>query len=569
MSDAQQRIEDADDAPLIRDEITALFRGFLRYPSLLKDAIRLNLDEARFEHGELRYLAVFSAAKALYTTYRAVSREMLITQIASAIDVGSLVVTTEDTDFLFGPPGQIGFIDEAFESPALEGEQQRAERQFLENVLKRFLNVRLIKPRLQSALNRSTEDSVPTRIRDVLDRWGRAAQRVEHIGEIVANPARMPDVGEHIPLLEAPMTTGLPWIDQYIGGIRSGDVIGVIGPYTGGKTTVLTVAAVRMAELYASRGENKLSVFVGYEDGADRMTSLIWSAASRVERNAFISSGNLADVASETFWATLSTRDSLKDYDRSLPENRNGEIMFGELERWRNARAWLNQNFWYLDFGAEAATGGRGSGGVMEIKTVLERLMEELGVRIGFVAIDYCGLMVERHLIATGGPSARTEQSAITRPMRAASDDLRVHIARPMGCTVMLAHQVAQHEAKKLPPYKYVNHADAAGSKSFAENLHSCMCINASCPTTRVRTINWSKIRMGLPPCGTPYGLIRMDDNYADVHLVNDQYVADSASHAILRRGDVRVAAPVEAPPVNAGASRRPGWSSDSFAGDI
>jgi hypothetical protein len=54
-----------------------------------------------------------------------------------------------------------------------------------------------------------------------------------------------------------------------------------------------------------------------------------------------------------------------------------------------------------------------------------------------------------------------------------------------------------------------------------------------------------------------------MDDNLVDVHLVNDQYVADAASRAILRRGDVRVASPT---PERSDNTRRAGWNVDSFA---
>jgi hypothetical protein len=56
-----------------------------------------------------------------------------------------------------------------------------------------------------------------------------------------------------------------------------------------------------------------------------------------------------------------------------------------------------------------------------------------------------------------------------------------------------------------------------------------------------------------------------MDDHLVDVHLVNDEYIADAASRAILRRNDVRVASP---PPEGREDNnrRRRGWETDSFA---
>lgn len=560
MSDAYRRNDDTDAAPLIRDEINALFRGLLRYPGLLREAARANLAEARFYQEELIYFTVFSAAQGLFTEFGALSRDMLVTRIASAIETGSVVINPADADFLFGPQGEDGFIDEAFAAPLPEGAAQAAEKAFLAGVLKRFLNVRLIKPNLQSTFNRSADNTVPVGMQEILTRWGREAQRVANIGLPTANSAAMPSFGTDILLPPPAMTTGIPWIDQYTGGIRPGDIIGVLGPYSGGKTTVLTTAAVRVAELYANQASNKLSVFVGYEDGAERMNALFWSAAARINRNLFTSAG-------AAFWEQLSTRETLKDYDRQLPENRNGEIMFGERERWDNALAWFNRHFVFMDFSNNQETGGHGAGGVPEIKSALERLAEERGMEIGFVAVDYAGILVERLLAATGGSAARVDLHAITRPIKQVPDELRSQVAKVFNCTVMLAHQLAPGEVKKSAAYKYISHLDASGSKGFAENVHSCMCINTRDTATLVSTIFWSKIRMGLPPCGSPHGLIRMDDNVVDVHLVNDLYVADVASQAILPRGAVRVASPP--PAAAASENRRQGWNIDPYANDI
>lgn len=558
MTDRQQL--DSEDATLTRDEILSLFKGFMRYPSLLKDAVRVDFDASRFKGTEQVFLVLFSALRDLYNEYRTVTKEMLLTRLGSWLETGQVGLNPQEIVFLFGADEGQGLIDEAFDLPMPDAAGQRAEKQFLEGVLKRFMNVRFIKPQLQSILNRATEDAVPAQIKNLLERFGRVAQRVDHIGTPTTNSAAMPTFGAPIILPPPAVTTGLPWIDQYVGGVRPGDVIGVLGPYAGGKTTILATMAVRMAELYANLGENKLAVFVGYEDGAERMGPLFWSAAARIDRNLFTSAG-------ERFWTELSDRNQLKDYDRNLPENRNGEIMFGERERWEASMHWFNRHFVFLDFSYNESTGGRGAGGVAEIKAALERLAEERGMEIGFVCVDYAGILVEREISASGNTRAMTEQNAITRPIKKVPDELRTTIAVPMRCTVVLAHQLAPGECKKIKPFQYISHLDASGSKSFAENVHSCMCINMRDVSTLVSTIYWSKIRLGLPPCGTPHGLIRMDDKLVDVHLVNDEYVADAASRAILRRSDVRVASPV--PDGREDNNRRRGWDTDSFADDL
>lgn len=185
-------------------------------------------------------------------------------------------------------------------------------------------------------------------------------------------------------------------------------------------------------------------------------------------------------------------------------------------------------------------------------------------MEIGFVGIDYAGLLVERYLAATGNVRAMTDQAALIRPIKQVPDALRTQVAVPMRATVFLAHQLAQGETQKIRSYQYISHSSASGSKSFAENVHSCMCVNTKDLATNVSTIYWSKIRTGVPL--TPHGLIRMDDHVVDVHLVNDEYTACAASRAILRRGDVRVVTP---PTGGQDTTRQRGWTVDSFAGDM
>jgi hypothetical protein len=553
----ERRLDEIDDAPLTRDEILSVFRGFIRYPSLLQDAIRVDFNESYFKGGENVFFVLFSALRGLYQEFRVVSKEMLTTRLAAWHGTASAGLSDADILFLFGENDGQGFLDAAFDTPMPDAQAQRGEKQFLEGVLKRFMNARLIKPNLQNLLNRSTEDSYPVQFRSLLDRWNRVAQRVDHIGVPTANSAAMPTFGAELTLPPPAMATGLPLIDQYLGGIRPGDVIGVLAPYGGGKTTLLATIAVRLAELYYTRDMNKLSVFVGYEDGAERMNPLFWSAATRIARDLFINSGS-------TFWGQFSDRSNLKDYDRRLPENRNGEIVFGERERWDAAMGWFNRHFVFLDFSANEATGGRGTGGVREIKAALERLVEDRGMEIGTVCVDYTGLLVERELGATGNVAAKSDLHAIIRPIKQVPDDLRIHVAVPMRTTVFLAHQLAPGEVKKFKPYQYIGHLDASGSKSFAENVHSCLGINQKDHTTKVSTTYWSKIRMAEPL--SRYGLIRMDDTVVDIHLVNDEYVACSASRAIMRKGDVRPAAPAVA---DATGQRRRGFTVDNFSDDM
>lgn len=550
----RDREQDFVDSPLTLDEIQALFRGFIRQNSLIDEALRFGVEASHFNNaGEYVFAILFAVLREAYEQYGSVTKEIVTTTLRANSTSGRIALPPQDAAFLLGDADNPGFISYTFDEPTPDAETAKAEKRFFETLLKRFMRARLVTQGLQSQLSRGAAGSAPANISDLLGRFHKLSERVAHVGLAVGNSAVMPSFGSPIALPPPAIPVGLPWLDQYVGGIRAGDVIGVLGPFSGGKSTLLSVAAVRIAQHYYCSGENKLSVFIGYEDGGAKWNHMFWSAAARIERKLFTDHG--ADI-----WAHFSTRENLKEYDRLLPENRNGDIMFGERERWESAMAWLNHHFVYLDFSCNTDTGGRGAGGVPEIVQALDRLSEERGMEIGFCAVDYVGCLVER---AMGTRS--TDLKDLIRPIKQVPDQLRTQVAVPKGTTFMLAHQLAQGDVKDRPVYKYVGHADASFSKSFAENLHACMGINHRCNATNVSTIYWSKLRAVRPI--TPYGLIRMDDHVVDVHLVNDDYLACPTSRAILRKGDVRVVDPY-AETSSGGGSRR-GWDVDNMPSDF
>jgi hypothetical protein len=523
-----------DDVSVTHEEIKTMMRGFLRHKNLLQDAIRTGLSPKNFNGaGEIVFYFLFSAIKNLFEKHNALTQEMLTTELRAWSDVGAMPLGQHDLNLLFGTEREPGLIAEAFTAPKLDLKEQRAERAFIESILRRFMNARVIQQQIRATLAGPADSAPASGLESRLSRWAKDAQAVEFIGRNIENAALMPEFGEAIELPPPPIPTSMPIYDEYIGGFRGGDIVGVLGPFSGGKTTLLATTAVRMAQNFASRGEKKLSIYICYEDGAAKMNHLFWSAAAQIERKLF--DGNAK------FWDDFSDKDNLKEYDRRLPENKNGKIVFGERERWAAARPWLNDHFVFLDFSENSASGGYGGGGAIEVAAALERLADSRQMEIGFVAIDYAGLLINREL-SKDRSTKNMEQ--IWRPLQQLPDNLRTSIAVPMNCTVLLAHQLAGTDIKKIPSYRYVTHLDASGSKAFAENLHSCLCINTRDINTRVSTVNWSKIRASVPR--TPFGLIRMDDHVVGINLVNNLYTADEAARCIIRKGEAGFVAPGE-----------------------
>lgn len=552
-----------DDAPLTFNEIRSMVRGLVRFPNVMKSALRTGMRPDHFHGRNESPLRVFTEIyEMLHNQHNGVvTKDMFLTEIISMSERNTLSLNEAESTFLFGDEGA-GFIDFAFDPPVrqLTNEELRAERQYIENIVRRFLNARMVKQELQRLVSHSDENTSPREFSELLNRFNQQAQAVRFLGNEAVNSAFMPDADGEIILPPAGVPTGIAWIDNYIGGFRPGDVLGLLGPYSGGKTTMLSVLAVRMAQRYAISDPDTISVYIGYEDGAQKINFSLYSAAAHIERDAFI------NKTREQFWEGLSTRDNLKPYERELAINANAEVLLGERERWLAVQSWFNGNFYFLDFSANPETGGRGNGGVDEIVATLTNLTEKTGKKIGFLALDYAGPLINREMAQN---MTTKYQEQIWRPLQNLPDELKTKVAIPLGCTIFLAHQLAQGDIKHIPPYRHVSHADAQGSKAFAENLHACMCLNKPDPECFVSTIYWSKIRFGRP--ATPFGLVKIDDRVVDVRSVDDEYYINELAKKIMLKGEMGPTSHNNAvvAPSAAGPRRRVQPLVDTFGQDV
>jgi hypothetical protein len=555
-----------DDTPLTFEEMKTLVRGLVRFPTTYRSARKVGLEAGHFNGLNESPLRVFVAIyDALFQQHDGVvTKDMFLSELAARAEDNHVGMTQHDADFLFGAETD-GFIDFVFDvSPeAAQPEQRRADRSYVENILRRFLNARLIRQELKRAMGVSPDNTAPADMAQIIEQFNKRVNAVKFVGNEAINASPMPEFGADIVLPPDPQPTTIAWIDNYIGGFRPGDIIGLLGPYAGGKTTILTTVSVRLAQQYAALNQNKLAVYICYEDGAQKMNYTLYSAAAHIERAAFIGKSS-----TEEFWESLSTRDTLKPYERNLPVNQNGEILLSERDRWMAAAPWFNRNFVFLDFSADKATGGRGNGGVHEIVATLENLVESTGMEIGCIFLDYAMIIVNREM----SQQASTKyQEQVWRPLQMLPEDLKTQVAKPFNCSVMLAHQLAQGDIKHIPAYRHVSHADAQGSKAFAENLHACMCLNAPDPETKVSTINWSKIRYGRPQ--TPYGLVRIDEHVVDVRDVSDEFYVNELGRRIMQRNELAPTAHsgVVAPPSARArrVMRNQSQAADTFGQDL
>jgi hypothetical protein len=537
MSYQNKRDTQITETPLTEPEIEAMLRGFIRNDRLFSEALRAGLTADHFavNPSELRFYALVGSMIALREKHGQLTKAMLVHYIAGLVVNNLVALSSAELTALIGDTdtNTTGLIEDAFDAPVLSDEKEKAERSYAESILKRFLNSRLIKQSLQSALNRAHGDTSPVDIDKLLDSFCQKSQRVRHVGASVENAAAMPKFNDMtITLPPPPDPTNIPWIDSYIGGIRPGDLLGVLAPFGGGKTTMLISAAVRIAENYHLTNQNKLAVFVGFEDGADKTKHLCWSAAAHIERKLF----SLHETTK--FWLQFSSAaaGNLKPYEFELPENQNGKVLLGEQERWEASDEWYNKNFVYLDFAHTGGHNALGSGGPVELSETLHKLAEDRKAEIGFIAIDYAGLMIERMAASESMMLNAKVQESMWRYIKTLPDQLRRHVADEFNATVLIAHQLAPGDIRTYKPNRYVHHHDSQGGKSFAENLHACFCMGMRDLSTKAATIYWSKIRAYMPP--SQVGIIKIHDHYVGVDLVTDKYRVCNSTKRIVDKKD-------------------------------
>lgn len=521
--------------PITTADVRLMVKTLLRYQQMLQGAISAGLAIDQFTGpDEVPFGYIVHAAGELVKKHNAVTEEMLRAELQAWYAASAMPIGPHQFVEIMGAGDGNGFIHEAFHAPEMDNKRVVAEKEYAQKLLYKFLKARMLTADLSEMIQASSADTSPQRFEELLGRSYRKAQSIRFIGtELDDENDFMPEFGSetnYSPVIADP--TGLPWIDQYIGGFCAGDVIGLLGPTGGGKSNMMISAAVRMAQYYAANNLNKLSVYVCYEDGNYRMKPLFWSAATHISRETFASA--------EFSWANLSTSEMPNDADRRLPENQNGEFILGERERYIAAQVWMRKHFKFLDFSHNIATGGRGCGGLQEIVSVVEQICEKRGMTLGFIAIDYAGLLVERHLAATGQLKSNGPDG-VYLPLKTFGDQVRYSLAAPYGAVAMIAHQIAGAAANSKPFYRYLSHLDVQHCKAFAENMHACICINKEDPDTQARLINYSKIRYGAP--GLQHGIIKIKTEYCSIDLVSDFYQVDEFSKKIVPKNELSSAA--------------------------
>lgn len=502
--------------PLSWQEIAFLLCSMVRHQSLLEDASR-ELTRGMFTPTESAFLCLWDAISDAGQRRVCDSQPALAACLAAATarlpDSGDRQAAQEYGEQL---------LAYAFAHPA-----QSFDVDLATQLLRRFLTERgvLLPMRREIAANPAT---TPAAMDALLQRYMNMQERISATGGLPTNEA-MPAFGT---VIERPVTlipTGIRYIDDRLGGQRTGDANGLIGVTGTGKSTLaanIVVAAGRLAyaDAIASDSRPAQSVLFSYEEPKERIDPRVWSCAARIRRDKLEPAVN---------WEAMTSRDlgNLEEYEQQLQARGAGALVFGERERWQMTREWLGHVVRVMDMSGSADFAGFGSGGVREIAAIMERMASRDGATYRTVVIDYAGLVVRRYMEAHGIRQEQTRQL-----LKSFVDECRRQIAERYNCTVWVLHQV-KGDAGNWAPTRLVHHTDSGECKDFAENAAVCGCIGPYCKTTGCRFLNFSKVRYRQGERIKPV-VVRIDDTLADVIDVTGQYLVAANNRGFVSRSD-------------------------------
>ncbi len=439
----------------------------------------------------------------------------------------NLVFGQEQLDAIFGTGGLLAGV------ACPEAEMSEGNIAFGRQVLQRFVYERTVVAPIRRMVNQPAGAGIPKDMDDFLAEVNQQAERIATLNMLPILPV-MPEMGTPLVAANEFKLTGVSFIDNLLGGDRIGDANGIIGPTSGGKTTLAVDMAVKTAKQEWNDAQKEgrepgVVFFITAEESARKVRPRIWSAALSIPR---------LTLETLTDWGQLTTQATLKDYERRMQQGQ--EHILSESERYLMGHAWLTKCFEIIDLSGSEDYPEAGNGGIDEIVSVISRNLQRRRQNLRSTYIDYAGLICERYMQSKG-----MDERNYRHLLKRFADDTRKKISERFHATSWILHQM-KGDAGRAQPTKLMHHTDAAESKDFANNLAVCLCLGVPDPLTGCRRLNPSKVRFR-PNEKLPPVTLRIDDEFAVMVDVTDNYVAEEAGGRFMTTAEADSVGGVEA----------------------
>lgn len=391
------------------------------------------------------------------------------------------------------------------------------------NYIQIFLLEREVNQELREAVQNANGRAIPglpQLLSDLSDRH----RQIETLGQNLSH-AVVPDRWETSSRTLFP--TGVAMFDERMnGGSESGDVNVMLGPTGVGKTMAamqLLNSTARLSAANVAAGlEGHINVFVSYEDNLRSMQIRSMCNAAQIDKT------RLERITS---YRELSTRGNLQTYETQRfahLRDSEGEIP-GEMERLEMANVWLRRHVRLLDFSGSREFGpASGDGGIGEIRMAIDQVVQESGLPLGLVVIDWAGDACSRWLYAQGKDADRN------LPIELKDYVKRVHglITAPFGARAWVLHQL-KGSVNSRPPTTIPHHSEAEWCASFAVNAWFAFVLGTKDHNSNACMMACTKTRRG--PGTTPI-VCRIDGAFGQLVQADHEFRPDPASRRILSR---------------------------------
>lgn len=323
-------------------------------------------------------------------------------------------------------------------------EEKELNHKFVLPILSKFLLTRQAAP----LINDLSSGQLNTELIDELSKV-RERSRITSadVSDLVA-------LGTDVFAAEARIIVGYPPVDVLLGGLRRGEVVGLLGPMKGGKTSLCQ----SLASDWTKQRELGRVTYVSYEEPTAKQWPKFLICAmnnhSRVELE-----GKSASELSDAIKHDLAV-----------------------------ASAHLAPSLSLIDM--SGAVKGQGSGGISELEVCIDKLADE-GTLGNLVIVDHALPLVMNYMGSQGiDPSRQMRHQIQELCTRFVSIIARHNIVG------ILAHQM--DAAGNKNPLRVPTHMDAAECKHFAQVLHEVICLGVK-DVNNIAYLNLSATRSSAP----------------------------------------------------------------------
>ena len=170
------------------------------------------------------------------------------------------------------------------------------------------------------------------------------------------------------------------------------------------------------------------------------------------------------------------------------------------------------------------------SGGIDEVSGLLDHFVNETGMGIGSLGLDWAGDAVRTELIAQNKDPASMQTSMLTQYVSTVGRK----ISKRLGCTSWIAHQINGVVAGKGPTHLPTHH-DAEQCKRLAVNAAWAAVMGAKDRETNTCLFGVTKTSDG--EAKSPL-ILKINGHIGRMDNAEDEFTADATTRKIIRKSE-------------------------------